>query len=135
MNDPVSDLLLRIKNAVSRKKEAVDIPASALKERIVKVLAEEGFLARYETLTRGSRKILRIVLKYCPDKYGKPSIPVVRELKQISKPGRRVYVPASKIPRIQGDFGVSILSTPQGIMTGEGARAKRIGGEVLVYAY
>lgn len=135
MNDPVSDLLLRIKNAIMRKKETVDIPSSALKEQVVRVLAEEGFLTKYEMHTRGARKYLRVVLKYGPDKYGKPAISAIRQLKQISKPGRRVYVPVSKIPRIQGDFGISVLSTPQGIMTGESARKKLVGGEVLVYAY
>lgn len=135
MKDPVSDLFAQIKNAIARKKELVDLASSNFKEEIVKVLFDEGFVSRYEVLSRGGKKILRINLKYGNDKYGKPSKPVIKDIKQISKPGKRVYSQVAKIPKVQSGFGISIVSTPSGIMSGDAARKKKVGGEVIAYVY
>jgi|SRR3989339_959641 len=135
MKDPVSDLLTSIKNASVRKKEAIDIPSSSLKEAIAKVLFEEGFVSKYEVLTRGGKKILRIALKYALNKFGKSSDSVIKELKQVSTPGRRIYVTYSKIPKVQSGFGISIISTPLGVISGDIARKKKVGGEIIAYVY
>ncbi len=91
MRDPISDLFLRIKNGISRKKEIVDMPSSRLAADVSRILFDEGFISKYEMLARGGKKILRVTLKYGLDKYGKPSRSLISELKQISKPGRRIY--------------------------------------------
>lgn len=135
MKDPVSDLLTQIKNALQRKKDLVDLTSSYFKEEIVRVLFEEGFVSRYEVLSRGGKKILRIALKYGFDKYGKPSKAVINEIKQVSKPGKRIYSQVAKIPRVQSGFGISIVSTPSGIMTGDAAKKKKVGGEIIAYVY
>lgn len=135
MNDPVSDLFVRIKNALLRKKELVDMPSSRLKEEITRVLSQEGFIAKHEVMARGGKKILRINLKYGLDKFGKPAYPLIKCLSQVSKPGRRIYSAAQKLRPVQSGFGIAIVSTPQGIMTGEAARKKKVGGEVIAYVY
>lgn len=135
MRDPVSNFLTSIKNAAMRKKESVDMPSSYLKEEMSKVLFEEGFVSKYEVLTKGNRKILRIILKYILNKHGKTDRPIISDLKQISKPGKRFYTQKSKIPKVQSGFGICIISTPLGVMSGENARKKNVGGEVLAYVY
>ena len=135
MKDPVSDLFTKIKNALQRRKDIVDLYSSSFKEDIVRVLHEEGFISKYEVLTRGGKKILRITLKYGFDKFGKPSKMLINEIKQVSKPGKRVYSQVFKIPRVQSGFGISIVSTPKGIMTGDSARKNKVGGEILAYVY
>ena len=135
MKDPVSDLLTKIKNALQRKKDIVDMYSSSFKEDITKVLFEEGFISKYEVLSRGGKKILRISLKYGFDKYGKPSKAIIHDIKQVSKPGKRIYSQVAKIPRVQSGFGVSIVSTPAGVMTGDTAKKKKVGGEVIAYVY
>lgn len=135
MKDPVSDLLTQIKNALQRKKDTVDLVSSYFKEEIVRVLFEEGFISKYEVLSRGGKKILRLALKYGSDKYGKPNKAVINEIKQVSKPGKRVYSQVTKIPRVQSGFGISIVSTPSGIMSGDDAKKKKVGGEIIAYVY
>ena len=111
------------------------MPSSKLKEAICKVLVSEGFLLKYEILTKGGKNILRVFLKYSPNKYGRLDKPLIEDIKQISRPGRRVYIGAEKMPRVQSGFGISIISSPLGVMTGEAARKKNVGGEVLIYVY
>lgn len=135
MKDPVSDLFTRLKNSITRKSEIVDIPSSKLKEEIVKVLIEEGFIVKYEVVTKGNKKILRVSLKYAPDRYGKLVNSVITSIRQVSKPGKRIYKTRKDIPVVQSGFGICILSTPQGVMSGGEAKKKKVGGEVIGYVY
>ncbi len=135
MRDPIGDLFSRIKNGVTRRKEVVDMYSSNFKEEVSRLLFEEGFISKYEVLTRGGKKLLRLTLKYGLDKYGKPNRPLIKEIKQVSKPGKRVYSEVAKIPRIQSGFGMTIVSTPSGVMSGDMARKKKIGGEIVAYVY
>ncbi len=125
-NDPISDLLNRLRNAMRAGHERVDVPASRLKEDLVKVLSDEGYLASYRRVEESGRPLLRIGLKY--DSEGEP---VIGGLERISRPGRRVYAAAKEIPEVLGGLGVSILSTSRGIRTGRQARDERLGGEIL----
>jgi len=133
--DSVSDLFSRIKNAIQRRKESLELPASRLVSEIARVLQEEGYISKFEVLTRGKRKLLRIILKYGLDKYGKPRHSAILGLVRVSRPGARIYKGVAKIPRIQGGFGTAILSTPAGITTDTEARKKKVGGEVLAYVW
>jgi small subunit ribosomal protein S8 len=143
VTDPISDLLNRVRNANTAKKEQTDIPYSRLKEQIAKVLKKEGFIKDCQTIvldekknpskkTAKKRRItnLRITLKYGAGK-GK----ILTDLKRVSKPGLRVYVRNEEIPRLFGGLGVVILSTSRGILTGEEARKEKMGGEVLCYVW
>jgi small subunit ribosomal protein S8 len=129
-NDPISDMLTRIRNAAKVRKEAVDIPASKLKEQVAAKLLDEGFIENTETIVKGSKKIIRIKLKYDKKKNN-----LISHLRRISKPGRRVYVSSAKIPRVLRGFGMAIISTSKGIMTDAEARQKKVGGEVLCYIW
>ncbi len=126
--DPISDLLTRIRNSNIRQKDRVDVPMSKMKMEVVRVLKEEGFIANFKTLYNGTNKrgTIRVFLKYSPTKEA-----VIRGIKRVSKPGLRVYRPHDDIPKARGGFSVTILSTSQGIMTGEAAKEKKVGGEVL----
>jgi len=125
-NDPISDLLNRLRNAMRAGHERVDVPASRLKEDLIKVLSDEGYLASYRRLEESGRPVLRIGLKY--DSEGDP---VIGGLERVSRPGRRVYATAKEIPEVLGGLGISILSTSRGIRTGRQARDERLGGEIL----
>ena len=127
LTDPVADMLSRIKNALKERKATVDVPHSALKESIAKVIAAEGYVGNFETMSRGTHKILRIRLKYDDKK-----MPLISDLERVSKPGRRYYVNSVRIPKVLGGFGVSVLSTSKGIMTDYQARREKIGGELLL---
>jgi len=124
--DPIADMLTRIRNANQRKKEKVDVPASRIKEEIVKRLKEEGFISNYKRIPDHKQGILRIYLKYAP---GGES--VIRGIQRVSKPGLKIYSPAEDIPRIQGGMGIVIISTPRGVLIDREARRNRVGGEVL----
>ena len=125
--DPISDLLTRIRNAARAKHARVDLPASKLKTEIARILKEEGYISTYKLVEESKvRKTLRVFLKYTPDKRS-----VITGLRRISKPGSRAYVGASKIRAVVGGLGISILTTPRGVMTGRSARRARVGGEVL----
>ncbi len=124
--DPITDLLNRLRNAMRSGHERVDIPASRVKESLVRVLAEEGFIDSYRRVEEKTRPVLRVLLKY-----GADGEPVVNGLERVSRPGRRVYAPAKAIPEVLGGLGVSILSTSRGILTGRQAREAKLGGEVL----
>lgn len=126
MNDPIGDMLTRIRNAQMRGKSTVETPASKQRARVLDVLADEGYIRGYESTT-GSKghPAFAISLKYYE------GTPVIRELKRVSKPGRRVYLGVDNIPQVRQGLGVSIVSTSRGVMTDATARAQNVGGEVL----
>ena len=126
MNDPIGDMLTRIRNAQMRGKSTVSTPASKLRAWVLDVLADEGYIRGYEkTISTDGHGAIEISLKYFD------GVPVIRELKRVSKPGRRVYLGVKDIPQVRQGLGVSIVSTPQGVMSDANARAKNVGGEVL----
>ena len=126
MNDPIGDMLTRIRNAQMRGKSTVSTPASKLRVWVLDVLADEGYIRGYEkSSSDDGHGAIEISLKYFD------GIPVIRELKRISKPGRRVYLGVKDIPQVRQGLGVSIVSTPQGVMSDANARAKNVGGEVI----
>src|SRR5687768_8272503 len=130
MTDPIADMLTRIRNAVSSKHDAVAMPSSKMKVAIAGVLKNEGFIRDYAVEMEGTRPMLKIELSYTGRKE-----PVLSGIKRVSKPGLRVYVQKREIPRVLGGLGVAILSTPEGVMTGQHARQKAIGGEILCYVW
>ena len=126
MNDPIGDMLTRIRNAQMRGKSTVSTPASKLRAWVLDVLADEGYIRGYEkTTSTDGHGAIEISLKYFD------GVPVIRELKRVSKPGRRVYLGVKDIPQVRQGLGVSIVSTPQGVMSDANARANNVGGEVL----
>ena len=127
LTDPISDLLTRIRNATRAKHPRVDVPASKLKTEIARILKEEGYISTYKLVDENKvRKTLRLFLKYTPDKGS-----VITGLHRVSRPGSRRYVAVSEIRPVVGGLGISILTTPRGVMTGRAARKARVGGEVL----
>jgi len=126
MNDPIGDMLTRIRNAQMRGKSTVETPASKQRARVLDVLADEGYIRGYESTTgKNGHPAFEISLKYYE------GTPVIRELKRVSKPGRRVYLGVDSIPQVRQGLGVSIVSTSKGVMTDATARAQNVGGEVL----
>ena len=130
MTDPIADMLTRIRNAVSAKHDNCTMPSSKIKVAIARVLRDEGFIRDFQIEAEGPRSMLKIDLSYTGRKE-----PVLSGIKRVSKPGLRVYVQKREIPRVLGGLGVAILSTPEGVMTGQNARQKSIGGEVLCYVW
>ena len=130
MTDPIADMLTRIRNGVSAKHDNVAMPSSKIKVAIAQVLKEEGFIRDFQVEADGTRPMLKIELSYTGRKEA-----VLSGIKRVSKPGLRVYVQKREIPRVLGGLGVAILSTPEGVMTGQLARQKSIGGEVLCYVW
>ncbi len=126
MTDPIADLLTRIRNAQMASHDTVSVPHSRMRESIVRILCDEGYLAGFH-LREGERfKHLELELKY-----QKGRVPVIQQLRRVSTPGRRVYAGKDEIPQVLGGLGVNVLSTSQGVMTGKEARSKGIGGEIL----
>lgn len=130
MTDPIADMLTRIRNANSVYHEQVDIPASKVKEAVVRILKEEGFIKDYEAIPDNKQGLLRVHLKYGPNREK-----VISGIKRISKPGLRVYVKKDELPRVLGGLGLAIISTSQGIMTDKSARRAGLGGEVIAYVW
>ena len=130
--DPISDMLTRMRNAISARHTKVDVPASRLKIEVARILKEEGYITNYSIKTsEGSQaRTLRIFLRYGPKGES-----VISKLKRISRPSLRVYVPSDEVPRVLGGLGINILTTSQGVMTGKQARRSKIGGEVLCSVY
>lgn len=125
--DPIADMLTRIRNAARAKHARVDVPASKLKIEVARILKEEGFIATYKVAEENKvRKTLRVFLKYTADRQS-----VFTGLKRISRPSRRVYAGKLDVAKVMGGLGVSILTTPRGVMTGRAARKSGVGGEVL----
>jgi small subunit ribosomal protein S8 len=129
MTDPVADMLTRIRNAASARHTRVLVPASKMKLGIARVLKEEGYIKDIEILKDNPQGTLRLTLRYVDKK------PAVTQLKRISKPGLRVYTKRTDIPRVRGGLGISILSTPKGLMTGTSAYKQGLGGEVICYVW
>jgi small subunit ribosomal protein S8 len=125
-SDPLSDLLNRLRNAMRAGHEKVDVPASRIKEDVLRVLSDEGYVGAWRRVDEKGRPVLRVALKYDPE-----GIPVVAGLERVSRPGRRVYAPAKEIPEVLGGLGISIVSTSRGVVTGRQARESRQGGEIL----
>ena len=126
ITDPIADLLTRIRNGARAKHPRVDIPASKLKVEIARILKDEGYLANFKLVEEKGKKTLRVFLRYTPDRRS-----VITDLKRISRPGSRRYTGKAGIRQVVGGMGISILSTPRGLMTGQAARKEGVGGEVL----
>jgi small subunit ribosomal protein S8 len=126
LTDPIGDMLTRIRNAQMRRRDTVSTPASTLRARVLDVLKSEGFIRGYtEGKQDNGAPSLEIELKYSDD------VPVIRTIERVSRPGRRVYASVKNIPSVASGLGVSILSTPKGVMADHEARSQNIGGEVL----
>lgn len=130
MTDSIADLLTRIRNANRATHEKVDIPFSRIKQEIVRLIKDEGFIKNYRFIEDRRQGMIRVFMKYGPNRER-----VIKDVKRISKPGCRVYTPADKIPRVLGGLGVAILSTSRGIMTDRQARRNRVGGEVICHIW
>ncbi|MEH2944771.1 30S ribosomal protein S8 [Lachnospiraceae bacterium KK002] len=131
INDPIADMLTRIRNANTAKHDTVDVPASKMKVAIANILVDEGYITKYDIVEDGNFKTIRITLKYGKDKNEK----IITGLKRISKPGLRVYAGKNEIPKVLGGLGIAILSTNQGVVTDKEARKLAVGGEVLAYVW
>jgi small subunit ribosomal protein S8 len=129
MTDPIADMLTRIRNAILARHTRVLIPASKMKLAIARILKEEGYIKDFDFLKDNPQGTLRISLKYVDKR------PVLTQLKRVSRPGLRVYTKRDDIPRVRGGIGTSIISTPQGLMTGRRAYQLGLGGEVVCYIW
>lgn len=130
MTDPIADMLTRIRNAVAANHSRVDVPGSKLKMEVARILKEEGYINNFVTKGEGVKYVIRIFLRY--DAKGTSSI---THLSRVSRPGRRVFVGATEIPRVLGGYGVNIVSTSKGLMSGKNARKENVGGEILAQIY
>ncbi|MCA0386109.1 MAG: 30S ribosomal protein S8 [Firmicutes bacterium] len=130
MTDPIADLLTRVRNANMVKHTSVDVPASNVKNKIVEILLEEGYIKGFDIIEDGKQGLIRIELKY-----GENKERVITGLKRISKPGLRVYAKKTEIPRVLGGLGLAIISTSNGIITDKEARKLGVGGEVICYVW
>ncbi len=128
LTDPIADMLTRIRNAARARKETVIVPSSKMKRQIARILQQEGFIAHFneEGDEKGPRRVLQITLLYANG-----NEPVINGIRRISKPGLRAYVGVEEIPRVRGGLGISILSTPKGVITDREARKLRVGGELI----
>ncbi|MEK9157530.1 MAG: 30S ribosomal protein S8 [Patescibacteria group bacterium] len=131
MTDPISDMLTRVRNAAMARAHVVEMPLSKMKFAIAKILESRGYLVSVEKVTdkATSREVLRLTLAYAE------GMPIVSDLKRISKPGRRVYVKADDVRAVRSGYGISIISTPNGVMSGDDARKRRLGGEFICEVY
>lgn len=130
MNDPIADMLTRIRNALTARHDTVTIPASNIKKSIAKILLDEGYIKSCDLIDDGLAGQIKVTLKYAE---GKQS--VIKGLKRISTPGLRVYARAEELPKVLGGLGIAIVSTSKGVMTDKQARAAKVGGEVLAYIW
>jgi small subunit ribosomal protein S8 len=130
MTDPIADMLTRVRNAVQAKHQKVDMPASRLKVEIARILKEEGYISQYKTSDESGKNFLTLFLKYGPK-----GEKVISSIERISRPGCRVYVSKTEIPKVLGGLGINILTTSHGVMTGKNARRQGFGGELLCNIY
>lgn len=130
LTDPIADMLTRIKNASKARHDSVEMPSSKMKVEIAKILKREGYIEDYEVIASKPTDILRIRLRYLPEKRQ-----VIHGMRRISKPGLRVYVKKDEIPKVLGGLGIAIISTSKGLMTDYEARKKGLGGEVICYVW
>jgi small subunit ribosomal protein S8 len=126
LNDPIADMLTRIRNGIRARHSRVEMPSSKLKVEIARILKDEGYIGNYKVAEEGKKKLLRIALRYDAD-----GVSVISSLQRVSKPGRRVYVGNKEVPRVLGGLGVAIVTTPRGVMTGKAARQSGVGGELI----
>ena len=126
MNDPIADLLTRIRNGVHAHHSTVEIPASRIKNDICAVLKREGFIEDYEVIEKGAQGALRVTLKYAADR-----TPVLQGLRRVSKPSLRVYARCTDVRPVRSGLGIAIVSTSRGVFTGREARQAKVGGEVI----
>lgn len=129
MTDPIADLFTRIRNSVNAKHDKIEVPGSVLKVRVAELLKEEGFIKNFRMIKDNKQGVLRIYLKYVNDE------PVIRGVKRVSKPGRRVYVKHEKIPKVLNGLGIAIISTSTGVWSDKACKEKGVGGEVLGYVW
>ncbi len=130
VTDPIADFITCVRNACKAKHKKVDVPSSRIKTDIAKVMLEEKFINNYKVITDKKQGILRLYLKYDQEEES-----VIKGLKRISTPGRRVYASRDRLPRVQGNLGIAILSTSRGVMTNKEARRVGCGGEILCYVW
>jgi small subunit ribosomal protein S8 len=130
ISDPIADMLTRVRNAMKARFQKVDVPASKLKTEIARILKDEGYILNYKIVDDGNHKAIRVYLKYTA-----ANLPVISHLERVSRPGCRVYVGSTGIPKVLGGLGVNILTTPKGVMTGKNARKEGVGGELLCLIY
>ena len=130
VSDPIADMLTRIRNAIMARHDSVLIPASKMKLAIARILQGEGFITDYEVLKSASRRAIKIQLKYDENNQA-----FIAGLERVSKPGLRVYAGGKEIPRVYGGLGIAIVSTPEGVMTGQQAWRRGVGGELLCYVW
>ena len=131
INDPIADMLTRIRNAQVAKHDTVELPSSKAKKAIAKILLDEGYIKSVENINDGVQGTIKITLKYVDGK----NTPVIAGLKRISKPGLRVYAKCEDMPKVLGGLGIAIVSTSKGLMTDKDARKNNLGGEVLAYIW
>ncbi len=124
--DPIADMLTRIRNGLHARHQRADMPSSKLKIEIARILKEEGYISNFKIADEGKKKVLKVFLRYDTDGES-----VITNIDRVSKPGRRVYIGATEISKVLGGFGINILTTPRGVMTGKNARKSRVGGELL----
>jgi small subunit ribosomal protein S8 len=130
ISDPIADMLTRIRNAVMVRHDFVLVPSSRMKLAVTKILKEEGFITDYEVLRGKPHRVIKLHLKYDEKKQ-----PIISGLERVSKPGLRVYAEKKEIPRVHGGLGIAILSTTKGVMTGQHAWRRGIGGELLCHVW
>jgi small subunit ribosomal protein S8 len=126
MSDPIADYLTRIRNGLHAKKKYVDIPASNIKRKISRILLEQGFVKKYIIIDDGKQGLIRLWLKY-----DELNVPVIHSIQRVSTPGKRLYVSVNELPRVKNNLGISILTTPKGVITAREALRQNVGGEVL----
>jgi small subunit ribosomal protein S8 len=130
VTDPIADMLTRVRNALTIKRQTVEVPASKTKNAIAEILFNEGYIEKYELVDDGKNKSIKMTLKYGPN-----GEKVIQGLKRISKPGLRVYAESKDIPLVLNGLGIAIVSTNKGIMTDKEARRQNVGGEVLAFVW
>ena len=131
MNDPIADMLTRIRNANTAKHDTVDVPSSKMKLAIAQILLDEGYIRAFDVVEDGAFKTIHITLKYGADKSEK----IITGLKRISNPGLRIYAGKDELPKVLGGLGIAIISTNQGVITDKEARRLQVGGEVLAFVW
>ena len=131
VNDPIADMLTRIRNANTAKHDTVDVPASKMKLAIAQILFDEGYIKKFDIVEEGNFKTIRITLKYGADKNDK----IISGIQRISKPGLRVYASKEDLPKVLGGLGIAIISTNKGVVTDKKARELQVGGEVLAFVW
>lgn len=124
--DPIADMLTRVRNALAARHAKVDVPASRLKTELARILKDEGYILNYKLTEEGAKKYIRLYLKYTTQ-----NTSVISKIERVSRPGCRVYAGSKEIQRVLGGLGISILTTPKGVMTGSAARKEGVGGEIL----